>query len=136
MLEELQTAWEKKCDAPRYALYKEALTHGLEKLRKYYSKLDEKPNFVLALGKHSGSFGWFILMDTFAVLHPYYKLAYTKMSWGSEEEQDAAIAAGNPHAKNWHDEARQLVERTVHHAVIVEQEIIVLTAYKTDGRVL
>jgi len=58
------------------------------------------------------------------------------MSWGGEEEQDAAIAAGNPHAKNWHDEARQLVERTVRRTVIVEQEIIVLTAYKTDGRVL
>ena len=72
-------------------------------------------------------------MDTFAVLHPYYKLTYIKMSWGGEEEQDTAIAAGNPHAKNWHDEARQLVERKVRRSVIVEQEIIVLTAYKTDG---
>ena len=50
-LKELQTAWEKKRDALRYALYKEALSTGLKKLRKYYSRLDEKPSFVLALGK-------------------------------------------------------------------------------------
>ncbi len=50
-LEELQTSWEKKRDAPRFNLYKDALSDGLEKVRKYYSWLDEKPNFVLALGK-------------------------------------------------------------------------------------
>jgi len=49
-LEELQTAWEKKRDSARFALYKDALDHGLEKLKKYYSRLDEKPSFVLALG--------------------------------------------------------------------------------------
>jgi hypothetical protein len=38
-------------------LYKEALTNGLEKLGKYYKKLDDKPSFVLALGKNFGSFG-------------------------------------------------------------------------------
>jgi len=47
----LKTAWEKKCDAPKYIFYKDALTDGLEKLRKYYLWLDEKSNFVLALGK-------------------------------------------------------------------------------------
>jgi hypothetical protein len=64
----------------------------------------------------------FILTDTVAVLHPYYKLAYIKLSWGGQKEQDAAIAEGNPKAKNWHDEARQLVERTVRRVVIVKQE--------------
>jgi len=60
----------------------------------------------LALGKNPGSIGWFLLTDTFAVLHPYYKLAYIKILWGSKIEQDAAIAAGHLNAKNWHDEAR------------------------------
>ena len=116
-------------------LYKEALTNGLEKLRKYYLNLDKKLSFVLALGKISGSFILFILMDTFAVLHPYYKLAYIKLSWGAEKEQDAAIAAGNLNAKNWHDEAKQLIERTVRCVVIVKQDTV-LTAYKIDGQVL
>lgn len=50
-LEELQSAWEKRRSNPKYGLYHNALTDGLEKLRKYYSRLDEKPSFVLALGK-------------------------------------------------------------------------------------
>ncbi|KAF8814037.1 hypothetical protein BYT27DRAFT_7026335, partial [Phlegmacium glaucopus] len=95
-LEELQMAWEKKRDSPRFALYKDALTHGLKKLKKYYSRLDKKPSFVLAL-----------------VLHPYYKLAYIKLSWGGAEEKEAEIAAGNLDAKDWHDEANKLVEKTV-----------------------
>ena len=49
-LEELQTEWEKKRGALQYALYKDALNDGLEKLKKYYSRLDQKPSFVLALG--------------------------------------------------------------------------------------
>ena len=49
-LEELQSAWEKKQDVPKYALYRDALADGLAKIGKYYSKLDEKPAFVLALG--------------------------------------------------------------------------------------
>jgi hypothetical protein len=58
----------------------------------------------------------------FAVLHPYYKLAYIKISWGGEEEQAAEIKAGNPAAKNWHDEAKQLVERTVRRVVVLTKE--------------
>jgi hypothetical protein len=58
-LEELQTAWEKKRGLPRFELYKRALTDGLEKLKKYYSRLDEKPSFVLALGKLSERFQFF-----------------------------------------------------------------------------
>jgi hypothetical protein len=47
------------------------------------------------------------------VLHPYYKLAYIKLAWGGPEEQAAEIAAGNRNAKDWQDEAKQIVERTV-----------------------
>jgi hypothetical protein len=35
----------------------------------------------------------------FVVLHPYYKLAYIKLSWGGPEEQAAKIEAGNLNAK-------------------------------------
>ena len=50
-LEELQTAWEKRRDDCKYTLYEGALSAGLAKLKKYYFRLDEKPSFVLALGK-------------------------------------------------------------------------------------
>ena len=48
--EELQTGWETKCDSPRYMLYKNAIDRGLSKIGKYYSKFDEKPAYILALG--------------------------------------------------------------------------------------
>jgi hypothetical protein len=47
------------------------------------------------------------------VLHLYYKLAYIKLVWGGPEEQAAEIAAGNIDAKDWQNEARQIVENTV-----------------------
>jgi hypothetical protein len=47
------------------------------------------------------------------VLHPYYKLAYIKLSWGGPDEQAKERAEGNPDAKDWQDEAKQIVERTV-----------------------
>ena len=53
MLEQLQSAWEKKQDSPKYALYKDVLSDGLEKVGKYYCRLNEKHSFVLALGKTS-----------------------------------------------------------------------------------
>ena len=52
-LEDLQSKWEKKRRLPRFDPYKYALTDGLEKLKKYYFRLDDKPSFVLALGKFS-----------------------------------------------------------------------------------
>ena len=52
-LKELQMAWEKKHNSPKYALYKDVLIDGLAKVGKYYSHLDEKPSFVFALGKAS-----------------------------------------------------------------------------------
>src|SRR5882762_11045833 len=62
-LEELQSTWEKKRDSPTFNLYKDALSDGLEKLKKYYFRLDEKPSFVLALGKFQH-----ILFNTFYYL--------------------------------------------------------------------
>jgi len=56
-------------------------------------------------------------MGLFTVLHPYYKLAYIKLSWGGPEEQAAEIAAGNLAAKDWQDEAKKIVENTVRPAV-------------------
>ena len=44
------------------------------------------------------------------VLHPYYKFAYIKLAWGRQEEQQVERDAGNPHAINWQDEAKKLVE--------------------------
>jgi hypothetical protein len=49
-IEELQTAWEAKRDNPRYATYHDAINDGLAKLNKYYSRFDEKPAYILALG--------------------------------------------------------------------------------------
>ncbi|KAG2061968.1 hypothetical protein BDR06DRAFT_1015995 [Suillus hirtellus] len=45
---ELKMAWEWKCDMPKYELYQLALQKGLEKVNKYYQKMDEKCSF-----KHS-----------------------------------------------------------------------------------
>ncbi len=114
-LEELQTAWETKRDSVKYSLYKDALDDGLTKIGKYYSRLDQKPAFVLALGKLV-SFNYLPELsnnEPLEVLHPYYKLAYIKLAWGGPEEQAAEIEAGNPDAKDWQDEARKIVETTV-----------------------
>ncbi|KAH7903215.1 hypothetical protein BJ138DRAFT_1020984 [Hygrophoropsis aurantiaca] len=96
VLEELQTAWEAKHADSQYELYKPAVQAGLDKISKYYQKLDEKSVYILAL-----------------VLHPYYKFAYIKMAWGGPEEQERERAAGNPNAKDWHDEALKTVEKTM-----------------------
>jgi len=51
--------------------------------------------------------------DFFEILHLYYKLAYIKVAWGGPEEQAAEIEGGNSYAKDWQDEARKIVEKTV-----------------------
>ena len=51
--EELQTTWESKLTQPKYALYQCVIECGLEKLRKYYNKFDDKLVFMLALGMSS-----------------------------------------------------------------------------------
>jgi hypothetical protein len=50
-IEALQSAWEAKHDDRRFAIYYDAINEGLAKLQKYYSQFDEKPSYVLALGK-------------------------------------------------------------------------------------
>ncbi|KAF8074785.1 hypothetical protein FPV67DRAFT_1390698, partial [Lyophyllum atratum] len=95
-VEELLTKWEGKMKSPGYALYRDAISAGREKLLKYYNKFDAKPVYILAL-----------------VLHPYYKLDYIELAWGGEAEQRKEQAEGNTHAKNWQDEARQVVEDAV-----------------------
>jgi hypothetical protein len=50
-IEELQTAWEAKRDDEKYILYRNAIQDGLDKLNKYYSRFDQKPCYILALGK-------------------------------------------------------------------------------------
>jgi hypothetical protein len=52
--EELQTSWEAKSQSPKFSQYKNAIRNGLDKLAKYYNKFDEKPVYVLALGKFYG----------------------------------------------------------------------------------
>ncbi|KAG2748668.1 hypothetical protein P692DRAFT_201671844, partial [Suillus brevipes Sb2] len=81
---ELLTAWERKWDMPKYVLYKAAIEKALDKVGKYYRKMDDKPVYVLVL-----------------VLHPYYKLEYIKITWGGPEEQEQECAAGNPSARDW-----------------------------------
>ena len=51
VLKELQTAWEDKQKLACFALYKDAINAGLSKLQKYYSGINTKPVFILALGK-------------------------------------------------------------------------------------
>jgi hypothetical protein len=51
VIEELQTAWEAKLNNSKYALYHDAISNGFEKLKKYYSRFDQKPIFILTLGE-------------------------------------------------------------------------------------
>jgi hypothetical protein len=49
-IEELQTAWETKRTKQSFALYHDALEDGLNKIKKYYTRFDEKPAYIIALG--------------------------------------------------------------------------------------
>lgn len=109
----MQTAWEDKQNLERFALYKDAIDAGLSKLQKYYSRIDTKPVFILALGMFLCSFEYSLFICLIVVLHPYYKLDYIKLSWGGAEEQAKDRLEGNPDAKNWQDEALKVVEMTV-----------------------
>ncbi|KIK74142.1 hypothetical protein PAXRUDRAFT_41429, partial [Paxillus rubicundulus Ve08.2h10] len=48
-IKELQTAWETKCDAAHFVLYKQAVQRGLQKIGKYYNRFNEKPVYILVL---------------------------------------------------------------------------------------
>ncbi|GLB45657.1 hypothetical protein LshimejAT787_2500490 [Lyophyllum shimeji] len=78
------------------SLYKDAIGDGRDKIIKYYNKFDAKPAYILALA-----------------LHPYYKLDYIELAWGGEKEQKEDIAKGILDAKNWQDEARQVLEKAM-----------------------
>jgi hypothetical protein len=47
------------------------------------------------------------------VLHPYFKLAYSKLAWEGAEEQEEECQMENQHMKNWQDEAQKILENTV-----------------------
>lgn len=42
--------WEQKRNMPKYVLYKAAIEKALNKVGKYYRKMDNKPVYVLTLG--------------------------------------------------------------------------------------
>jgi hypothetical protein len=120
-LEDLQSAWEAKLKEPRFKIYHEAIEDGLIKLKKYYCRFDEKPAYILGLGKF-----WITLrlfdsnLDAFeTVLHPYFKLQYIKLAWGGAEEQAIEREAGNRNAKNWQEEAKRIVEGAVSILIII-----------------
>jgi hypothetical protein len=69
-------------------------------------------------------------------LHPYYKLAYIELAWGGAKEQDAEFEAGNFHAKNWQDEARKILEKTVSNIAALPHRLTVCFIYVTDGALL
>ncbi len=50
-LETLISRWEAKLKNPKYAIFHDALRRGLEKLRKYYKRLDNVRAYILALCK-------------------------------------------------------------------------------------
>jgi hypothetical protein len=93
---------EAKRDHKRFVQYKDAITDGLAKLQKYYSRLDRKPCYLLVLA-----------------LYPYFKLAYIEMTWGGAEEQVAERDAGDPWAKNWQDKAQQVLESAVSNPYLI-----------------
>jgi hypothetical protein len=74
--------------------------------------------------------------ETFEVLHPYHKLAYIGIQWGGPAEQAAEIEAGNLDAKDWQDEARKIVEKTVRRSLHLHKIIMLTTCTKLDGPIL
>jgi hypothetical protein len=78
--EELKMAWEWKHSMPKYELYKVAVQKGLDKVNKYYEKMDEKSVYMLALGEYLHIVFVLIRLMDIIVLHPYYKLEYIKMA--------------------------------------------------------
>jgi hypothetical protein len=115
-------------------MYHDAINDGLEKLKKYYSRFDQKPSYILALGELLNCSSKMKLTATTLVLHPYYKFAYIKLAWGGEKEQEAERDAGNPHAKNWQDEARKVVEHEVSNFIYIELELLITSLLLTGFR--
>jgi hypothetical protein len=90
---------------------------------------------VLALGKLISLLidCMYLITIYYAVLHPYYKLAYIQLAWGGPKEKAAEIALGNADAVDWQDEAKKIVEKTVSPFDFIGcLELICIT----DGRIL
>jgi hypothetical protein len=102
-----------KRDSTRFKHFRGAIQKGLDKIRKYYSKFDEKPVYILALGMSQPYLYHGISVNNvyMTVLHPYYKLEYIKLAWGGAAEQAEERASGNANVKNWQDEAQKVVEQ-------------------------
>lgn len=106
-------AWESKHNTPCFYIYKDTINDRLEKLKKYYSRFDKKPSYILALGTFHMPHK-FQHTNIILALHPYFKLAYIKLAWGGAAEQAAEHADGNVYVKNWQDEVQQILENAVH----------------------
>lgn len=111
--ETLLTQWENKRKDPQFELYHTALDTGLDKLRKYYLKFDQKPAYILSLCMYLFSDFTEPEFTSYSVIHPYYKLHWIELHWGGAETQEAEIAMGHLDAKNWIDEADRIVEAKV-----------------------
>ncbi len=48
-MESLSSRWEKKAEDPKYELFHDALRKGLDRLLKYYLRLDDAYAYILAL---------------------------------------------------------------------------------------
>ncbi|KAG9022779.1 hypothetical protein FRB95_014195 [Tulasnella sp. JGI-2019a] len=88
--EHLQTKWEEKLVDLHYEPYHDRLHTGLDKLGKYYQKMDMSSAFLLGI-----------------VLHPYFKFHYINMTWGGEAEAADSLATGNTSGYNWTHTAHQ-----------------------------
>src|ERR1700688_3276097 len=92
--------------------------------------------YLDSVGEISTHYFQIFILTNPLVLHPYYKLAYIKVAWGGPEEQANEIAAGNIDAKDWQDEAKQVVEKTGGYLVSYVFQFICLIKSDTDGTVL
>ncbi len=113
-LEYIASRWEAKLEKDRFQLFHDALRAGLDKLIKYYKKLDNARVYILSQCKSDTTFARIGRMLTHDQdLHPYYKLAYITEKWGGHDEYLADVAAGEPNARNWQVYAREVIEKAV-----------------------
>ena len=132
-LEALCSKWEKKLADLKYLVFHPALQAGLEKLNKYYTKLDNSDVYILALRTPSFDFGLFleyVMLTMCIVLHPYYKLRYIEKKWGGKAEQEAEIAAGNDDAVNWIEHAHEVVDAAVSFRIPLSLTTLTIIAHR------
>ena len=83
---------------------------ALQSLNKYYLPLVKKPAYILVLGMALFEpLGTGHNLHT-TVFHPYFKINYIKLSSGGPEAQKVKREAGDPFAKNWPNEAQNILE--------------------------